>query len=316
MQRTALAGGAAAVTAAAASTASALLSTPARADALYTGDGLPPGQPDTDYSPVTVPNGAKLPWKVVDGTKVFHLIAQECNHEFAPGLTAKCWGYNGVAHGPTIEAVEGDRVRFYVTNQLPEPTTVHWHGILLPNGMDGVGGLTQHLIQPGQTFKYEFVLRQHGTYMYHPHHDEMTQMSLGMMGLFIIHPRTRPADAPDRDFALMLSEWRIDPGASRPDPMEMTDFNVLTMNAKAFPGTAPLVVKTGQRVRVRLGNLGAMEHHPIHLHGYQFRLAEIDGAEVPKPTGSSKLPCWCRSARRARSSSSPMRRATGRSIAT
>jgi FtsP/CotA-like multicopper oxidase with cupredoxin domain len=278
MQRTALAGGAVAVTSAAA----ALLSTPGRAQTTYTGDGLAPGRPNADYQPVVVPNGVKLPWKVVDGVKVFHLVAEEVEHEFAPGLKGTGWGYNGMIHGPTIEAVEGDRVRFYVTNKLPEPTTVHWHGIRLPNGMDGVGGLTQHLIQPGDTFKYEFVLRQHGTYMYHPHHDEMTQLALGMMGLFVIHPRTKPSNPPDRDFAIMLSEWRIVPGTSRPDPMEMTDFNVLTMNAKAFPGTDPLVVKTGERVRIRLGNLGAMEHHPIHLHGYQFRQVETDGASVPE----------------------------------
>jgi hypothetical protein len=84
-----------------------------------------------------------LPWKIVDGVKVYHLVAEEVAHEFAPGLSARCWGYNGKVHGPTIEAVEGDRVRIYVTNKLPEPTTVHWHGVYLPNGMDGVGGLTQ-----------------------------------------------------------------------------------------------------------------------------------------------------------------------------
>jgi FtsP/CotA-like multicopper oxidase with cupredoxin domain len=278
MQRTALVGSAAATSA----STGALFAAPPPGPESYAGEGLDPGQPHTDYRPVEVPNGAKLPWKIVDGAKVFHLIAEEVEHEFAPGLKAKGWGYNGMIHGPTIEAVEGDRVRFYVTNRLAEGTTVHWHGIRLPNGMDGVGGLTQHIIQPGETFKYEFVLRQHGTYMYHPHHDEMTQLALGMMGLFIIHPRARPKNPPDRDFAIMLSEWKIIPGTARPDPLEMTDFNVLTMNAKAFPGTEPLVVKTGERVRVRFGNLGAMEHHPIHLHGYQFNLAEFDGAAVPE----------------------------------
>jgi FtsP/CotA-like multicopper oxidase with cupredoxin domain len=274
-----LAGGAAAI---AAGSAATLLSPRLQAQVTYTGDGLAPGQPDVDYKPVIVPNGAKLSWKVVDGAKVFHLVAEEVEHEFAPGLKGKGWGYNGMIHGPAIEAVEGDRVRIYLTNLLPEPTTGHWHGLLLPNGMDGVGGLTQHVIQPGETFKYEFVLRQHGTFMYHPHHDEMTQMALGMMGMFIIHPRTKPANPPDRDFAIMLSEWKIVPGTSRPDPNEMTDFNVLTMNAKAYPGTDALVARTGERVRIRLGNLGAMEHHPIHLHGYQFTVVENDAGEVPE----------------------------------
>jgi FtsP/CotA-like multicopper oxidase with cupredoxin domain len=237
---------------------------------------------DAGYKPVITTNNTSLPWKRVDGVKVFHLVAEPVTHEFASGLSADCWGYNGRVHGPTIEAVEGDRVRIYVTNKLPEPTTVHWHGIFLVNGMDGVGGITQKTIQPGETFKYEFPLIQHGTFMYHPHHDEMTQMAQGMMGLFIIHPRQPTGTPVDHDFAILLSEWRIDIGARRPDPSEMTDFNVLTMNARCFPGTAPLVVKHNSRVRIRLGNLSAMDHHPIHLHGHRFFVTETDGGVIPE----------------------------------
>jgi FtsP/CotA-like multicopper oxidase with cupredoxin domain len=240
----------------------------------------PPGEPGKDYTPVVVPNGVTLPWKMIDGVKVFHLVAEEVEHEFAPGLKATCWGYNGHVHGPVIEAVEGDHVRFFVTNKVPAPTTVHWHGILLPNGMDGVGGLDQKAIPPGETYMYEFTLRQHGTGMYHSHHDEMTQIGLGMIGMFIIHPRHPAGPKIDRDFVIMLHEWKIEPGASRPDPNEMTDFNVLTMNAKAFPGTAPLVVKQGERVRIRFGNLSPMDHHPIHLHGYRFLITETDGGPI------------------------------------
>ena len=243
---------------------------------------MTPGVPNRDYHPVVVPNGAKLPWKVVDGVKVFHLVAEEVDHEFAPGLRARCWGYNGSVHGPLIEAVELDRVRIYVTNRLPASTTVHWHSILLPNGMDGVGGLNQKAIPPGETFKYEFTLHQSGTAMYHSHHDEMTQIALGMTGMFVIHPRRPHGPRIDRDFAILLHEWRVDAGARRPDPNEMTEFNVLTMNAKAFPGTDPLVVKRGQRVRVRIGNLSPMDHHPIHLHGYQFRITGTDGGDIPE----------------------------------
>jgi FtsP/CotA-like multicopper oxidase with cupredoxin domain len=247
---------------------------------------LPPAQPGTDYTPVVTPDGVSLPWKIVDGVKVYHLVAEEIDHQFTEGLVAKCWGYNGRTSGPTIEAVEGDRVRFYVTNKLPAPTTVHWHGLRVPNGMDGVNGLTQRVIAPGETFKYEFTLRDYGTFMYHPHFDEMTQQGLGMMGMFVVHPRpgvsANPGPRPDRDFVLMLSEWRIDPGTSRPNPTEMTDFNVFTINSKAYPGTSPLVVKKGERVRIRLGNLSAMDHHPIHLHGFQFVLTETDGGRVPE----------------------------------
>jgi manganese oxidase len=259
-----------------------------------------PGVAGTRYTPVVVPNGAVLPYRVVDGVKVFHLTAQEVEHEFAPGLQAYCWGYNGRVHGPTIEVVEGDRVRVYVTNRLKAATTVHWHGVFVPSGMDGVGGLNQRAIQPGETFMYEWTFRQFGTFMYHSHHDEMTQMALGLMGMIVVHPRNPPADyAVDRDFVIMLGEWSIPVGTRRPNPNAMTDFNVLTMNAKAFPGTAPLVCKTGDRVRFRFGNLSAMDHHPIHLHGYYFKVAGTDGGRIPVdarwpettvlvPTGSTR----------------------------
>ncbi|XXF75212.1 copper oxidase [Myxococcaceae bacterium GXIMD 01537] len=245
-------------------------------------DWLPPGMPSRDYRPVVVPGGSKLPWKVVDGVKVFHLVAEEVEHEFAPGLKALCWGYNGRVHGPTLEAVEGDRVRIYVTNRLPAATTIHWHGLLLPSGMDGVGGLNQRSINPGETFRYEFTLRQAGTNMYHSHHDEMTQIGLGMTGMFVIHPRKPVGPRVDRDFVILLHEWRIDVGTRRPNPNEMTDFNVLTMNAKAFPGTEPLVARLGERVRIRLGNLSPQNHHPIHLHGFHFQVTETDAGPIPE----------------------------------
>jgi FtsP/CotA-like multicopper oxidase with cupredoxin domain len=234
------------------------------------------------FSPVVVPNGATLPWKTVDGAKEFHLIAQPVKREFAPGMIVNCWGYNGLTPGPIIEAVEGERVRVLVTNKLPERTSVHWHGMLLPNGMDGVAGLTQPHIAPGETYAYEFTLRQHGSLMYHPHSDEMTQMALGMMGFFIIHPR-QEAPRIDRDFAIMLHEWFVPPGAYTPNPNVMLDFNLFTFNSRVWPGTAPLVVKTGERVRIRLGNL-SMDNHPIHLHGFRFQMTGTEAGTVP-PAG-------------------------------
>jgi FtsP/CotA-like multicopper oxidase with cupredoxin domain len=231
------------------------------------------------FTPVVTPNGSTLPWTMKDGAKEFHLVAEPVLREFAPGMSVKCWGYNGETPGPTIEAVEGDRVRILVTNRLPEPTSIHWHGILLPNGMDGVSGLNQPAILPGETFVYEFVLRQHGTQMYHPHADETLQMAVGMMGLFVIHPKERRAPPIDRDFAIMLHEWAVHPGTYRPDPAVMTDFNLFTFNGRVFPGTDPLVVRTGQRVRIRLGNL-SMDSHPIHLHGYHFMVSGTDAGPI------------------------------------
>lgn len=231
---------------------------------------------------VITPNGSSLPWRIVDGVKIGHLIAAPVAHEFAPGLSAQCWGYNGTTPGPTIEAVEGDHLRIYVTNRLPEPTSVHWHGIVLPNGMDGVAGLTQAAIPPGETYMYEFTLRYPGTYMYHPHYDEMTQLALGMAGMFIVHPKQRHGPPVQHDFALMTHEWKIEAGAKRPDPSAMNDFNVLTFNSKAFPATAPLLVKRGARVRIRFGNLSPMDHHPIHIHGLSFKVTATDGGYIPE----------------------------------
>jgi len=221
-------------------------------------------------------NGRSLEWRMVGGVKEFHLIAEELEHEFAPGCKARCWGYNGSTPGPTIEAVEGDRVRILVTHRLPEATTVHWHGILLPNGMDGVGGLTQPHIGPGETWAYEFTLRQQGTHMYHPHADEMTQLAFGMMGLFIIHPR-RPEGPPvDREYALLLHSWALHPGTYRPDPAVMTEFDLWTFNSKVYPATEPLLAALGERVRLRVGNL-SMHNHPLHLHGHRFVVTGSDG---------------------------------------
>jgi FtsP/CotA-like multicopper oxidase with cupredoxin domain len=237
-----------------------------------------PSQPEPAFTPVTTPNGSTLPYELDGQTKVFRLTAEPVQREFAPGMVVNCWGYNGHTPGPTIEAVEGDRVRFLVTNKLPEPTSVHWHGLLLPNGMDGVAGVTQPPIAPGETFVYEFTLRQHGTQMYHPHSDEMTQMAMGMQGFFVIHPR-QPARQIDRDFCIFLQEWYIEPGAATPNPMIMTDFNLFTFNSRVWPGTDPLVVKTGQRVRVRLANL-SMDNHPIHFHGHHWWITGTDGGPI------------------------------------
>lgn len=236
---------------------------------------------DDRYVPAVVPNGRTLPFRMVNGVKVFHLIAEPVRHAFCEGMEVEAWGYNGTTPGPLIEAVEGDRVRIYVTNRLPEATTVHWHAVILEAGMDGVGGLTQRNIEPGETFRYEFTFRSAGTYMYHPHWDEMTQMALGMMGMMIVHPRRPATPRIDRQFALMLSEWQVRPGAARPNPLAMNDFNLVTFNSRVFPGTEPLVVEKGQRIRMHFGNLSPMDHHPVHLHGYAFRTVATDGGPIP-----------------------------------
>jgi manganese oxidase len=233
------------------------------------------------YQPVVTLNGWTLPWRMNGDWKEFHLVAEPVVRELAPGMKAHLWGYNGQSPGPTIEAVEGDKVRIFVTNKLPEHTTVHWHGMLLPSGMDGVGGLTQPHINPGKTFVYEFEMKKSGTFMYHPHADEMVQMAMGMMGMFIVHPRDPSFMRVDRDFVFMLGSFRIDPGSYLPKVAEMLDFNLWTFNSRVFPGIDHMLVRKGDRVRVRVANL-TMTNHPIHMHGYHFSVTCTDGGWVPE----------------------------------
>jgi manganese oxidase len=232
------------------------------------------------YRPVVTLNGWTLPFRMNGDWKEFHLVAEPVRREIAPGMVAHLWGYNGQSPGPTIECVEGDKVRIFVTNRLPEHTTVHWHGVLLPNGMDGVGGLTQPHIKPGKTFVYEFVMRRSGTFMYHPHADEMVQIAMGMMGCLIVHPRDPDPYRVDRDFVFLLGSYDVDPGSYVPRVTTMTEFNLWTWNTRVFPGIDPLVVRRGDRVRVRVGNL-SMTNHPIHKHGEPFEVTCTDGGWIP-----------------------------------
>ncbi len=247
-------------------------------------DTRPPLLPPTGrpYDPVVTLNGWTLPWRMNAGVKEFPLVAEPVLREMAPGFTARLWGYNGQSPGPTIEVVEGDRVRLFVTNRLPERTSMHWHGQRVPNGMDGVAGLTQPAIAPGKTFVYEFVAQRPGTFMYHPHADEMTQMAMGMMGFWVTHPRgPHPAIVRvDRDFVFLLNAYDIAPGAAVPKTSTMTDFNIWTWNSRVFPGIAPLPVRLGDRVRIRVGNL-SMTNHPMHLHGHSMEVTGTDGGAVP-----------------------------------
>ncbi len=250
-------------------------------------DTAPPLQPSTGrpYRPVVTLNGWTCPWRMNAGVKEFHLVAEPVVREMTEGLKAHLWGYNGQSPGPTIEVVEGDRVRIFVTNRLPEVTSIHWHGQRLPNGMDGVHGLTQPGIPPGKTFVYEFVARRPGTFMYHPHADEMVQMAMGMMGCWVTHPRAKHPliDEVDRDYCFLLNSYDIEPGSATPKVMTMTDFNIWSWNSRVFPGISPLVAKLGERVRVRIGNL-TMTNHPIHLHGHEFLVTGTDGGPTPKST--------------------------------
>src|SRR6516162_10100570 len=216
--------------------------------------------------PVQTPDISDLPFELDSGVKVFHLIAEPVKRELVPGKVVNLWGYNGSSPGPTIQVTQGDRVRIIFDNHLPEPTSMHWHGFEIPIEMDGAPGGSQAPVPPGGRFIYEFTLHQEGTYFYHPH--MAMQEMMGMLGAFIMHPKNTRAPHVDQDFVIMLQEYAVLPNNSVPNSMNM-EFNWLTFNGKAGPATTPLVVRLGDRVRVRLINLG-MDHHPIHLHGHTF----------------------------------------------
>lgn len=230
------------------------------------------------FTPVHTPDLPKLNYVLDNGVKVFHLVAEPVQREFLPGKIVDAWGYNGTVPGPTIEVNEGDRVRLIVDNHLPEMTSMHWHGFEVPIEMDGVPGLTQDPIPPGGRFVYEFTLHQQGTFFYHSHMP--MQEMMGMIGLFIMHPKKSYQPTVDKDFGIILQEWAILPNNNIPNTLSM-EFNWLTMNGKVGPATTPLIVKLGDRVRIRLVNLG-MDHHPIHLHGYQFVVTGTEGGRIPE----------------------------------
>ncbi|SEB25652.1 multicopper oxidase family protein [Variovorax sp. YR216] len=244
---------------------------------------LPPPPPPSGrpFNPVVTLNGWSLPWRMRNGVKEFHLVCEPVVREFAPGMKVNMWGFNGSSPGPTIEAVEGDRVRIFVTNKLPEPTAIHWHGVLVPSGMDGVSGLTQPPIPVGKTFVYEFTLLRSGSHFYHTHLDEQLQLALGMYGCLVVHPKDPDSMKVDRDFMFMLASYDVEPGAMTPKVSTMTEFNMWTWNNRVFPGIDPLVARTGDRVRIRVGNL-TMTNHPIHMHGPHFEVTGTDGGWVPK----------------------------------
>jgi manganese oxidase len=227
---------------------------------------------------VQTPDIPDLPWEMDNSVKVFHLVAEPVKQQIIPGKTLDVWGFNGSAPGPTIQITQGDRVRIIVDNHLPEPTSMHWHGFEIPHNMDGGPGISQDPIKAGGRFVYEFTLHQEGTYFYHSH--MAMQEMLGMLGAFIMHPKSTYEPLVDKDFVILLQEYAVLPNNTVPNTMNM-EFNWLLLNGKVGPATTPLVVRLGDRVRVRLINLG-MDHHPIHLHGHTFYVTGTEGGRIPE----------------------------------
>ena len=246
----------------------------------YLGKLMPGFRPASEGpAPFEAPDLDRLPFTMKDGVKEFHLVAQSVTREFLPGYEMNVWGFNGSMPGPTIEIVQGDRVRIVVTNELPEETSVHWHGFELPVQYDGSDVLTQNPIPPGGEMVYEFDVHEEGTFWYHTH--VAMQETHGMVGWMIVHPR-KVFDPPvDRDFGLIFQNFAIRPNQTVNDSWSM-DWNWHTINGRSGPYTTPLVVKHGERVRVRIMNFAPIQHHSIHLHGHTFWVTGHEGARAPQ----------------------------------
>jgi manganese oxidase len=232
---------------------------------------------------VETPDIPNLPFTMDNGVKVFNLIAEPVKREIVPGRVIDAWGYNGTTPGPTIQVNNGDRVRIVLENRLPEPTSMHWHGFEIPIAMDGMPYISQKPIAPGEKFVYEFTLHQEGTFFYHSH-GAMQEM-MGMLGMFIMHPKQAHSLRVDHDFGLVLQEWALLPNNSVPNTANM-EFNWLTINGRSGPSATPLLVRLGSRVRIRFVNIG-MDHHPMHLHGNTFWTTGTEGGRQPESTWTS-----------------------------
>ena len=230
------------------------------------------------HVPVVTTEVGDLPYTMDGEWKVFHLIAEVVKQEIAPGKTLDVWGFNGSAPGPTIQVFQGDKVRVIYENRLPEASSIHWHGFEDTIANDGQPGISQDPVLPGGSFTYEFEIHQEGTYFYHSH--MAMQEMVGLLGAFIMHPRVVYAPHCEKDFVVHLQEYAVLPNSTVPDTMKM-EFNWLVLNGKAGPATTPLIVRLGDRVRIRFVNMG-MDHHPMHMHGHTFHVTGTEGGRIPE----------------------------------
>ncbi|MCL6446256.1 MAG: copper oxidase [Alicyclobacillus sp.] len=271
------------------------------------------------------PNLKFLPHRLVHGVKQFHLVAEPVEQTLVSGVIVRAWGYNGSTPGPVMVVRPGERVQVVFVNRLPTATSIHWHGLIVPNEVDGVPEIgAGPVIRPGETYVYEFVVRQAGTFMYHAHTMDAKQEMMGLAGMIVSLPRVLSTH---REYVILLQEWAVqtdsgmdmagmqmgghtlsmtqatgdasmsehttygEPGTKGRrfdiNPMSM-DFNYFTLNGKAYPDTASLRVRRGERVRIRMGNI-SMDSHPMHLHGHEFQVVAADGSDLMFPWSKNTI---------------------------
>lgn len=227
-----------------------------------------------DLPTVTGVHGAQELEYTMDGdTRVYHMTVERIQWETKPGTLVEAWTFNRQIPGPTLRVPSGQRVRIVVTNRLPEGTAAHWHGLEVPNSMDGVPGISQDPIAPGDSFVYEFEARPEGTHLYHSHFNSLHQEEHGLYGMFIVEPRSEPAHMQaNREEIMILGDGPLG----------------FVINGKEFPEIQPIEVQRGELVRVRVANLGGL-YHPMHLHGGHFSVVAKDGFELPEPQRMNTL---------------------------
>lgn len=251
------------------------------------------GVDNADQLPLKTASDQKpLEPMLMNGAKHFTLNAEPVRWEYQKGKSIVAWAFNGQVPGPEIRVTEGDKVMITFNNKLPKGTTVHWHGLDLPNSMDGVPGVTQDAVKAGESFTYEFTATPAGTRFYHTHgsgsDDEAQQSDMGLSGSFIVEPKGY--QKPDKEYTVVLDDWQKGEGSFNKAMTDMNmegmamnmDYNLFTMNGLAFPDTKNMDVKKGDRVRIRLINASASTTHPMHLHGQQFKITATDGNPVPE----------------------------------
>jgi manganese oxidase len=211
--------------------------------------------------------GTRLQPKMDGDVKVFSITCKEMDWDVGGGAVARAMAYNGIVPGPEIRVTEGDKVRVEVKNELTQSTAVHFHGVQLPNNMDGVPFITQPPIKPGASFNYEFTVKNPGSHMYHSHHNAAEQVTRGLLAPFIIERKDKTKDpAYDSEYTLVLNDSGLG----------------LTINGRSFPYTQPIIAKLGEKVRIRYMNEGLMIH-PMHLHGLEQQVFAKDGWNLPQP---------------------------------
>jgi FtsP/CotA-like multicopper oxidase with cupredoxin domain len=218
------------------------------------------------------------------GVKVYELETSVIRWNILPNVQVEAYTFNRQIPGPRIRVTEGDRVRIHVKNTLPETTSIHWHGLILPNEMDGPAKITQPPIPSGGQYTYEFTTQQSGTYFYHTHDHADRQQALGLYGGLIIDPRDKPAEPhADKEHVIQLQEWLKREGLTYPAMlMEGALPNYFTINGKAYPSTEIVKMKVGETIKLRFIGSNNNFVHPMHVHGGPFTVVARDGETLPE----------------------------------